>query len=394
MAKNLIMDISHHQISSAIDWKKAAEEVALCIIRVQYGSKLIDREYKSHVANCKKYGIPFGHYAYGMFVSVEDAKIEARDFLNRMDKDALFLALDTEKDTVTSCGTNDVAKSSQAFIDVCKAAGHKVGFYVSHHLYKKYGLDKVKADFLWLPRYGKDNGNPDLKPDYPCDIWQYSQHCKVSWYPGGLDLNLLHGKKDLEWFIGKTPIKEVVKEVPKTEVKAASTTTKKRVAKNGTYTVVAGDTLSEISDDLKISVANLIKWNNIKNKNVISVGQVLKLKAPTKTAAKSKTSTTTYKIQSGDTLSKIATVYKTTVAELKKLNGYKSDTIYAGKTMKVPVNGAKTSTQKYDSYKIKSGDTLGHIAIKYHTSVAQLKKLNGLKSDTIYAGKSLKVPAK
>ncbi|GIN87856.1 hypothetical protein J6TS2_42420 [Heyndrickxia sporothermodurans] len=67
-----------------------------------YGSNLIDREYENHVANCKKYGIPFGHYAYGVFVSVADAIVEAKDFMKRADKEALFLALDVEKDTVAS----------------------------------------------------------------------------------------------------------------------------------------------------------------------------------------------------------------------------------------------------------------------------------------------------
>ncbi|MBL5799487.1 GH25 family lysozyme [Heyndrickxia sporothermodurans] len=228
----IIMDISHHQPSNKIDWAKAAKEVDLVIIRVQYGSNLIDREYKNHVANCKKYGIPFGHYAYGMFVSVNDAIVEAKDFINRADNDALFLALDVEGDTVKSCGTKDLAKASQAFIDVLKDVGYKTGFYVSHELYKKYDLDKVKADFLWLPRYGKDNGKPDKKPDYPCCLWQYSQYCKVDWYKGGLDFNLLNGDKSLEWFTGKKKTTPVNKPKKKTESKPVSK------PKDEKYTVV------------------------------------------------------------------------------------------------------------------------------------------------------------
>ncbi|MGG3987542.1 GH25 family lysozyme [Bacillus smithii] len=198
-----IVDLSHHQPSNKIDWVKASKDIDLVIIRVQYGSKIEDKEHKNHVANCKKYGIPFGHYAYGCFVSVNDAITEANDFLKRADKDAKFLVLDVEGDTVKACGTKNLAQASQAFIDTCKKAGFKVGFYTSHELYKQYGLDKVKADFLWLPRYGKDNGTPDLKPAYPCDLWQYSQNCKVSWYGGTVDLNLLNGSKPLEWFTGK-----------------------------------------------------------------------------------------------------------------------------------------------------------------------------------------------
>lgn len=42
-------------------------------------------------------------------------------------------------------------------------------------------------------------------------------------------------------------------------------------------------------------------------------------------------------------------------------------------------------------YKIKDGDTLGSIAQKFHVSVKQLKAWNGLKSDAIRAGKTLKI---
>ena len=44
-------------------------------------------------------------------------------------------------------------------------------------------------------------------------------------------------------------------------------------------------------------------------------------------------------------------------------------------------------------YKIKQGDTLSGIAKKFHVSVKQLKAWNGLKSDNIRAGKTLKIGA-
>jgi LysM repeat protein len=43
-------------------------------------------------------------------------------------------------------------------------------------------------------------------------------------------------------------------------------------------------------------------------------------------------------------------------------------------------------------YKVKSGDSLSEIAEKYHTSVSQIKKANGLRSDTLQIGKVLKIP--
>lgn len=52
----------------------------------------------------------------------------------------------------------------------------------------------------------------------------------------------------------------------------------------------------------------------------------------------------------------------------------------------------KAKPKKTRTHNIKWGDTLGGIAARYHTSVSAIKKLNGLKSDMIYAGRKLKIP--
>ncbi|WP_078417390.1 GH25 family lysozyme [Bacillus cereus] len=189
-----IADLSHH--NGSINWAAASQELALAIIRVQYGSRTIDTRYKEYVQGCKDYGVPFGHYAYGCYVSVQDAIVEANDFMARADKEAKFLVLDVEDDTLASCGAANLAKASQAFIDTCRAAGWKVGLYVSHHMYTSYGLNTVNADFLWIPRYGN-------KPAYSCDLWQYTETGSLAGVTGNVDLNYLNSEKSLEWFTGK-----------------------------------------------------------------------------------------------------------------------------------------------------------------------------------------------
>ena len=52
-------------------------------------------------------------------------------------------------------------------------------------------------------------------------------------------------------------------------------------------------------------------------------------------AAQGLTNSTTYKVVKGDSLSKIATKYKTTVAELKRLNKLNSDVIQIGQLIKI-----------------------------------------------------------
>lgn len=50
------------------------------------------------------------------------------------------------------------------------------------------------------------------------------------------------------------------------------------------------------------------------------------------------------------------------------------------------------SSHKGGSYTIKSGDSLGAIARRNGTTVAKLKAANGLSSDMIRAGRTLKIP--
>lgn len=65
----------------------------------------------------------------------------------------------------------------------------------------------------------------------------------------------------------------------------------------------------------------------------------------------------------------------------------------SGSSKKKSSHSSKSkSSSKGGTHTIKSGDTLGGIARKYGTTVAKLKAANGLKSDLIRAGKTLKVP--
>lgn len=189
-----------------MNWPVAAPQIELAICRVQYGSNLLDHLYKEHVSKLEQYGIPHAAYAYGCYVSVADAIVEAKDFLARVNPNAKFLVLDVEDDTVKSMKSkgnlNDLAKASQAFIDTCKASGWKIGLYVAHHMYGDYNLQSVQADFIWLPRYGTNDGSPQKKPSYPCDIWQYTDKGHIDGI-GKVDINLLQGDKTLGWYIGE-----------------------------------------------------------------------------------------------------------------------------------------------------------------------------------------------
>ena len=94
-----------------------------------------------------------------------------------------------------------------------------------------------------------------------------------------------------------------------------------------TYTVKKGDTLSSIANKFGTTVAKLVELNNIKNPNLIYVGQVITL--PSSEAEY-------YTVRRGDTLSGIAKKFGTTVNALVKLNNIKNaNLIYVGQRLRI-----------------------------------------------------------
>ncbi|MED3804958.1 GH25 family lysozyme [Lysinibacillus xylanilyticus] len=94
----------------------------------------------------------------------------------------------------------NIVQGTQAFVDYLKGKGVKVGLYTGHHFYKPYKMDTVKNyDFLWIPRYSGTSAQCK-KPDFTCDLWQYTESGSVEGNKGNVDLNLLNGNKPLSWF--------------------------------------------------------------------------------------------------------------------------------------------------------------------------------------------------
>ncbi|MEM5009229.1 GH25 family lysozyme [Niallia taxi] len=198
-----IADISKWQ--GTINWSKASSELDLVIIRVQYGSTTIDSKYKEYVTGAKQYKIPFGHYAYALYTSVNDAIQEAKDFWARCDKNAAFYVVDVEE--ITTSRASDLVPATQAFIDYLHSQGaKKVGLYSGDSFYKTNNLSRVKADFLWIARYGVNNGRPSTKPSIACDLWQYTSTGTVSGISGDVDLNQVNGSKPLSYFTSSSVV--------------------------------------------------------------------------------------------------------------------------------------------------------------------------------------------
>ncbi|MEK1388443.1 LysM peptidoglycan-binding domain-containing protein [Limosilactobacillus fermentum] len=159
------------------------------------------------------------------------------------------------------------------------------------------------------------------------------------------------------------------------------------------YTVKSGDTLSAIASHYGMTVNALVTLNGIKNASLIYPGQVLRVadsgagSTVTQKATTPITSTgaQTYTVRYGDTLSGIASRYGTSTSTLASINGISNPNwIYPGQVLKLS-GGSSTR-----SYTVRSGDTLSGIASRLGTSWTALKAKNGLaNANLIYPGQTL-----
>ncbi|WP_442787099.1 LysM peptidoglycan-binding domain-containing protein [Flavobacterium suncheonense] len=206
------------------------------------------------------------------------------------------------------------------------------------------------------------------------------------------------------------------------------------------YTVKRGDNLSEIAEKNKVSMAELKKWNKIKG-SAINAGQKLKIQYETtvtiadrvvkkkkadtlkvaqpvvkldeikeKQEAKEAVAEATYIVAKGDNLTQIALKHNLTVAQLKEMNKLESENLQLGQKLIVKesdhqaVAEAETVQEsakkeqrqkeyaKIKEYVVQKGDSLLSISKKHPgSSVAEIKRLNNIKSDNIQPGMKLKI---
>ena len=120
---------------------------------------------------------------------------------------------------------------------------------------------------------------------------------------------------------------------------------------------------------------------------------------------------TVYTVKRGDSLGKIASRHHTTIANIKKWNGLRRETIVPGQRLKiysgkgpsssaVASSGSAKSSQPatsskggYVTYTVRKGDTLYSIANKFPgVSLNDIMRLNGLtRNSKIYTGQKLKI---
>ena len=194
-----------------------------------------------------------------------------------------------------------------------------------------------------------------------------------------------------------------------------------------TYTVKKGDNLWTIARRSNVSLNELYAANGLDTTSILSIGQQLQIPVEGSTATVTAPSPDTYQptsfnqgsteymVKRGDSLSKIANQFDTSVRAIKAANGLSSDLIRVGDKLVVPVSSSSTGTSSAMSaapsdsisssstapsfsasgartHTVKSGEYPGKIASQYDMTTDELLALNGITDPRkLQVGKVLKV---
>ena len=371
--------------------------VDFVIIRVGFGTKgTLDTKFKRNADLCVQNGIPFGFYWYSYALSVEGARQEAQHILNAIApyKDKYSYGVWFDMEDADGYKRKNGMPSNQTLRDMCAAfckviedAGYYAGVYASSSWFNNQlaGSELSKYD-KWVAQWptsgGKQRGlNVKSSERSNFKLWQFTSDGYFTGHSGRLDTNYAYIDYPALIRGGSAPTPE-------------PTPTPKPSKSN-----------EEIANEVMEG-----KWGNGTERrkrleaagyNYDAIQSIVNNKYP----SGDKPSTTTYKVQRGDNLSKIGSKYGVSWQEIARINGIAGPryVIYPGQKLTIPTGGT-TPTPKpapshevnqYTTYKVQKGDTLSKIASKYGTTYQNLAKINNIKNpNLIYVGQSIKVPKK
>lgn len=292
------IDVSKH--NGVIDWDKVIVDFA--IIRIGFGmyENQKDEMFERNYSEATKVNIPVGVYHYSYAKSVDEAIKEAELVIKWLNGRKLDLPVyfDIEDNSQKNLSRAILDGMCEAFCNRIEKAGYWAGIYSNKYWATSVisGIKLGKKYTYWIAQY---TDKCTYTGDYA--IWQYTSKGKVNGISGNVDMNIM--VKDIIQNESKPQttksIEELAKEVidgkwsngedRKTSLINAGYDYDKVQAKVNEimkqsnnnveyYTIKQGDTLSKIAQKFNTTVNQLVSWNNIKNANWIYAGQKIRVK--------------------------------------------------------------------------------------------------------------------
>ena len=273
----MVIDVSIH--NGSIDWAKVkASGVEGAIIRCGYGRDMVkqdDARFRTNIEGALAQGLRVGVYIYSYAKSEDSARSEAAHVLRLVEPYKDKITLPIYYDLEESGTENGAKDRAIIFGDIIEKSGFWCGVYSSSYWWTHY-LSGLNRFTKWVANWGSNNGKPNVKPNIDgMDLWQYTSKGKVNGINGYVDCNELL-KPSIGGYIGASkPQTETPK--PQTPVKEDPKPIEEK--KYTTYKIKKGDTLSKIAKKYGTTVKAIKEANpeKIKDVNKIYAGDTIKI---------------------------------------------------------------------------------------------------------------------
>ncbi|MCD7820393.1 MAG: LysM peptidoglycan-binding domain-containing protein [Lachnospiraceae bacterium] len=337
------VDVSSYQ--GSIDWAKAAAAgVQFAILKVIRKDLNPDKQFENNWAGCTEADVPIqGVYNYSYATTVAKAKSDAQKVLSVLGDRKPMVWLDVEDSCQKNLGQLLINIINE-YGAIITAAGLKFGVYTGLSFYKTY-IKPYGSDItypFWIAHYPSSTSmlitadpSSSYKPAIDHDLygWQYSSKGSVSGITGNCDLDELYVAVETENVYEDTTAEasgtayKVGDEITVSSYYASSTAgIEKAIIKNNSGTIMK----------IKAGAHNPYCFG----KNGVAIGWCNDgdiRSVETADTADSTAAAEYYTAKSGDTLSKIAKAYGTTVDAIMTLNSQitNKNVIYVGQSIRV-----------------------------------------------------------
>lgn len=338
------IDVSEFQ--GNIDWARVKNDgVEFAILKLgniyDAQSNYKDSKFDTNYKNAKSQGIKVGAYIYNYCNTIDTLKKGLEWAIKKLEGKELDLPfyLDMEDKDIQGETKETLTNQCNEFAKYVESKGYQAGVYANVNWLKNElnPNDFDKKISVWVAQYYKE-----CQYTGKYDIWQYASDGSVSGISGNCDMNYLYNEDIIKESETDTSDKKTIDELAEEVIDGKwgdGEDRKTKLEKAGYDYDAVQDRVNEILSRPKKSITEVAKdvidgkYGNgeTRKKKLEAEGynyDTVQAKVNQLLGAEV---TKTYTVKSGDTLSGIASKYKTTVAKLVKDNNIKNaNLIYPG----------------------------------------------------------------
>ena len=362
-----------------IDYSEVASSgIEIVYMKASEGTSFVDPYFNQNYTNAKANGLKVGFYHYLTARSDSEAVAEANFFVSTISGMTPDCRLAMDFESVGNLSAEEINEIGLTFMQTVEnLSGKEMVIYSDTSNASNIFGGGLTNYPLWVAQYEVEEPTPNGNWDSWVG-WQYTDAGEISG---------INGYVDRDRFTDGILLNE------NSEVPLPDNTNKPSAGGTTTITIQRGQTLSGIALEYNTTVQILVELNNIANPNLIYAGSTLIVpsgETPIDTDGNSTSGQTIYVVQRGDTLNKIATEFGTTARAIAVENNIRNiNLIYVGQRLIIPTNRYDLN---HTLYKIQWGDTLWSISRRYGVPIATIVRLNRIQNpNLIYAGSTIRI---